>query len=106
MRWNWLRDKTTHDKLRIYWDKGQNNQADYFTKHHPPTHHLAMRPKYVLNAHNLTAHTVVHPSPHLGAARVCCKRDRYPTVNFSEQLKCRRSQTVAMLTSQLAHPHN
>ena len=54
MRWNWLRDKSTHDMLRIYWDRGQNNQADYFTKHHPPTHHLSMRPQYVLNAHQLT----------------------------------------------------
>jgi hypothetical protein len=54
MRWNWLRDKSTHDQLRIYWDKGQNNNADYFTKHHPPSHHLAMRPRYVLNAHQAT----------------------------------------------------
>jgi hypothetical protein len=23
MRWNWLRDKYTHDQLRIYWDKGK-----------------------------------------------------------------------------------
>jgi hypothetical protein len=47
MRWNWLRDKALHEQLRIYWDKGQNNQADYFTKHHPPAHHIEMRPKYV-----------------------------------------------------------
>jgi hypothetical protein len=51
MRWNWLREKVTHKQLRIYWDKGKNNNADYFTKHHPPAHHVVMRPKYVLNAH-------------------------------------------------------
>jgi hypothetical protein len=55
MRWNWLRDKETHEQLRFYWDKGTNNDADYFTKHHPPSHHLEMRPKYVLNAHMMTA---------------------------------------------------
>jgi hypothetical protein len=55
MRWNWLRDKATHEQLRIYWDKGVNNDADYFTKHHPPAHHLAERPRYVLNAHLVTA---------------------------------------------------
>jgi hypothetical protein len=71
MRWNWLRDKATHEQLRIYWDKGENNNADYFTKHHPPAHHRAMRPKYVLNAHQLTA---------LLAARVCSTPDRYTTV--------------------------
>jgi hypothetical protein len=55
MRWNWLRDKTTQEILRINWDKGENNQADYFTtKHHPPAHHLTMRSQYVLNAHKLT----------------------------------------------------
>jgi hypothetical protein len=68
MRWNWLRDKATHKQLRIYWDKGLNNNADYFTKHHPPAHHRTMRPKYVLNAHQLTART--GPFRHLGA-RVC-----------------------------------
>jgi hypothetical protein len=70
MRWNWLRDKTTQEQLRIYWDKGINNQADYFTKHHPPSHHLLMRPQYVLNAHKLTARLATCPFRHL-AARVC-----------------------------------
>ena len=53
MRWNWLRDKATHQQLRgmYYWAKGTDNTADYFTKYHPLLHHLAMRPKYVLNAH-------------------------------------------------------
>ena len=23
-------------QLRVYWDKVRNNDADYFTKHHPP----------------------------------------------------------------------
>jgi hypothetical protein len=54
MRWNWLRHKDLHAQLRIYWDKGENNRADYFTKHHPPTHHQIMRPQYVLNAHQIT----------------------------------------------------
>jgi hypothetical protein len=86
MRWNWLRDKETHRQLRIYWDKGQNNNADYFTKHHPPAHHLSMRPQYVLNAHkvstlllNLTVRPTVSPL-RLPGARVCSSRDRYITV--------------------------
>jgi hypothetical protein len=74
MRWNWLRDKATHEHLRIYWDKGVNNDADYFTKHHPPSHHLTERPRYVLNAHRLTA-VIRAVTRHLGA-RVCSYRDR------------------------------
>ena len=46
-----LSDKATYQRLRMYWAKGTDNDADYFMKHHPPSHHLPMRPKYVLNAH-------------------------------------------------------
>ena len=47
MRYNWLKDADTLGHLRILWDKGKNNLADYFTKHHPPIHHRTMRPKYL-----------------------------------------------------------
>ena len=48
MRYNWLRDKSVIMKLfRIYWQKGDDNLADYFTKHHPPSHHRHMRPTYI-----------------------------------------------------------
>ena len=39
MRYHWLRDRTLQQHLQIYWDRGSNNHADYFTKHHPPIHH-------------------------------------------------------------------
>jgi hypothetical protein len=87
MRWNWLRDKATHDQLRIYWDKGSNNNADYFTKHHPPSHHLEQRPRYVLNAHHLTAPNALSSSMQLLAARVCSNPDRYTAVTSNEHLK-------------------
>ena len=38
MKWQWLRDKEFLEQLRVYWDKGMNNDNDYFTKHHPPIH--------------------------------------------------------------------
>ena len=48
MRFNWLRDKTVIQKLlRIYWEVGSKNWADYFTKHHAPSHHKAMRRVYI-----------------------------------------------------------
>ena len=34
MRYYWLRDKEAQGAFRIYWDKGTNNHAYYFTKHH------------------------------------------------------------------------
>ena len=48
MRYHWLRDQQTHKQLDFYWRPGKTNRADYFTKHHPPTHHLKMRPHYIL----------------------------------------------------------
>ena len=39
MRFHWLRDKETLKNIRVYWDAGSNNDADYFTKTHTtPTH--------------------------------------------------------------------
>ena len=45
MRFHWLRE---NDNFIMYWDKGLNNDANYFTKHHTPEHHQNMRPKYIL----------------------------------------------------------
>ena len=47
MKWYWLRDKELIDKLRVYWDKGKNNDPDYFTKYHSPIHHHQVRPQYI-----------------------------------------------------------
>ena len=53
MRYHWLRDRNNRMHLRIYWDKGSNNDADYFTKHHAPNHHRLMRSKYILKNFNV-----------------------------------------------------
>ena len=47
MRFHWLRDHILQNQFNMYWDKGVNNDADYFTKHHSPAHHQIMRPKYI-----------------------------------------------------------
>ena len=39
MQLHWLRDKENHNFFNVFWDKGTNNDADYFTKHHPTVHH-------------------------------------------------------------------
>ena len=63
MRFHWIRDRQQQQHFRIYWDKAKRNLADYFTKHHSPTHHQAMR------------HTYLHPNPQKLA-------------NLSQQLHC------------------
>ena len=47
IRFYWVQDRVTQGQLRIQWKKGDTNLADYFTKHHPPTHHIKMRPTYL-----------------------------------------------------------
>ena len=47
MRYHWIRDQQNQKNIKVYWDKGENNNADYFTKHHAPSHHKKMRPKYL-----------------------------------------------------------
>lgn len=47
MQFNWLRDHSAQDQFDIKWDKGVHNMADYFTKHHPPSHHRLKRYDYI-----------------------------------------------------------
>jgi hypothetical protein len=44
MRFHWLRCRDAQGQFRYYWQPGTQNLADYFTKHHPATHHKNVRP--------------------------------------------------------------
>ena len=58
MRWNWLRDKETHRKLKYYWAPGKENYAKNFTKHFPPDYNQKICPNYILKGFNLNT---LHP---------------------------------------------
>ena len=46
MRFHWLRDRGVNQKqFKFYWRPGSFMRGDYWTKHHPPTHHRQMRPE-------------------------------------------------------------
>jgi len=47
MRFYWIRDRVRQGQFQIFWKKGILNKADYFTKHHPPSHHQKIRPAYL-----------------------------------------------------------
>ena len=76
MRYHWLIDQSELDNLCIYWDKGDENFADYHTKHFPPAYHRNVRPNYILKGHHIKYQ---HDSTHLPTlepeqylrARVC-----------------------------------
>ena len=43
----WVRDRVNQGQFIIYWRPGVTNLGDYFTKHHPPSHHIKVRHHYV-----------------------------------------------------------
>jgi hypothetical protein len=47
MRYHWLKDRIFQKQFNLYWAPGKQNRADYFTKHHPPSHHKLMRYQYL-----------------------------------------------------------
>jgi len=54
MRYHWLRDREAQGQFRIYWRPGKTNLADYFTKHHPPSHHVNVRSIFLTKVKDLT----------------------------------------------------
>ena len=52
MRYYWVRDRVRQGQFHIYWGRGKDNLADYFTKHHPASHHRAVRPLYLHDPDN------------------------------------------------------
>ena len=54
MRYHWLREQAVHNIIKVFWDKGTNNDGDYFTKHHSPAVHKTQRPRYILKGFSVT----------------------------------------------------
>ena len=48
MRFYWVQDRVQQKQFQIYWRPGKENLGDYYTKHHSPAHHRAMRTPYLL----------------------------------------------------------
>ena len=47
MRYYWLRDRKEQGQFNFIWDYGDQNDGDYFTKHHATIYHWEMRPHYI-----------------------------------------------------------
>jgi len=56
MRFYWIKDRVRQGQFRIHWKSGDQNLADYHTKHHPPSHHQRVRPTYLQVAKGATAY--------------------------------------------------
>ena len=47
MRFYWVRDRFNQQQYHVYWAPAHHNLADYFTKHHTPSHLRKMRKYFV-----------------------------------------------------------
>jgi len=45
-RFHWLRDRKCQQQFKIYWRPSKLNYADYWTKHHPESHHRNIRKEF------------------------------------------------------------
>ena len=89
MRYYSLRDQKSQNQFDYYWMPGTQNDADYFTKHHPIKHHLNTRSRYVQDKPTAKLHMLMQPlkmlcMQHINmrscsdiqSARVCWSRGR------------------------------
>jgi hypothetical protein len=63
MRFYWIRDRGRQGHFKIYWSKGQTNGADYFSKHHPASHHQAIRSTYLYSPSSVWPMTLRRRQP-------------------------------------------
>jgi len=63
MRFYWLRDRSQQEQFHIFWKPGITNRADYFSKHHPASHHQAMRPTYLFSPLHTLNYSACHADP-------------------------------------------
>jgi hypothetical protein len=57
MRFYWICDRVSQGQFVVHWHQGSDNLADYFTKHHSPSHHCLMCSRYLLELHH-PAHAI------------------------------------------------
>lgn len=57
MRFYWIQDRCANNDFLVYWKPGRTNLGDYFTKHHPTSHHQQMRPIYLHQATHIFTQT-------------------------------------------------
>ncbi len=55
MRFYWIQDRVAQKQFQVYWRPGPTNLADYFTKHHSPSHHRRTRSTYLHCLNHLSA---------------------------------------------------
>ena len=49
----WARDRANQKQFKYTWGYGDQNDGDYYTKHHPTHYHRTMTPRYIQDKVNI-----------------------------------------------------
>ena len=71
MNFHWLRCRDSQGQFRYYWAPGTGNLGDYWTKHHPPSHHQSFRRNILTSQKWMNAWRATLPKMRSAMARVC-----------------------------------
>ena len=101
MRFHWVRDRQQQKQFKIFWDKGIHNKADYFTKHHSPSHHQLVRSQYL---HCFLTKLIISRLQHQPTLRGCV----HPNCHVALGMRARHApapavQPTTTRTSRIAH---
>jgi hypothetical protein len=66
-------DQVANKQLNVQYHPGQENLADYTTKHHPAAHHIKVRPYY---QHEDTSPRTLQRAPPPAALRGCVETQK------------------------------
>jgi hypothetical protein len=70
MRYFWIADQVARNQFSVHWHPGLENMGDYYTKHHPASHHQRVRPYYL---HEPTSPLELPRAPTPEELRGCAK---------------------------------
>ena len=92
MRFHWLRCRGTQNQFRYYWRPGTQNLADYWTKHHPASHHKSFRPQILTSPTD--KEYVRLTTPRTSVSKSFAKHV-LKTASFAEQLAAKQKTIAA-----------
>jgi hypothetical protein len=92
MQFHWLHCRAAQGQFCYYWRPGTQNLADYWTKHHPTSHHKSFRPQILTSATD-PEYIKLTGTPKINASKSFVKHILKSTL-FAEQIAAKQ-QTLA-----------
>jgi hypothetical protein len=84
MQFHWLPCHEAQDQYQFYWRPGTQNLADYWTKHHPASHHKAFQPQILTSS--TTDHENIKMNTPKNTATKSFVKNILSTPSFVEQM--------------------